>query len=244
MAILHTPIPDTDEVCTGVSSPEYYIERWAWLVESSPTGNKLTEDNAEFRTWFKRFLDLHGTYLSSPTSLDAYDCDSNQSPMQFWRNFHGSADHRYNYDWYVEPEGGFQTYGEFFLRILKAGERPLSANQDNGAECDEGVDECDTTIVAPCDGGVFCIETGSQSHQDQSYVKNYVLPGKSGDDFNVVQAIPGYGTKFVGKLIMYAIIIINIRSHHHACYCSQTSDSCRRSTVVVYPADSNRRPNP
>jgi len=177
--LYYAPIP------TGIG-PGFYIEQWDYLANTK-AGLRLNNEDQSFKTWFVHFLNLRGEWLNSTASSGSID---------EWMRYQGTAEHPFNINEYIVPEGGFQSFNQFFLRELKPGTRPM-------CECsnDPGV------IVAPCDGGVFYLTRG------QLEGNNYTLPRKSRDVFELAQALPGYGGSFLGGPVLD--ILLWFTDYHH-----------------------------
>ena len=127
------------EVCNPLLTPDpenpgFYIDYWDYLANTK-AGLKLNNEDKPFKRWFVRFLDMRGRWLNSPASA---------STIPAWMVYKGEDGHPFDIDDYDVPEGGFQTFNQFFLRNVKVSVRPLCS-----AASDPGV------VVAPCDGGIF-----------------------------------------------------------------------------------------
>ncbi|HSP77199.1 MAG TPA: hypothetical protein VLQ93_01625 [Myxococcaceae bacterium] len=127
------------EVCNPLLTPDpenpgFYIDYWDYLANTK-AGLKLNNEDKPFKRWFVRFLDMRGRWLNSPASA---------STIPSWMVYKGEDGHPFDIDDYDVPEGGFQTFNQFFLRNVKVSVRPLCS-----AASDPGV------VVAPCDGGIF-----------------------------------------------------------------------------------------
>ncbi|KZN68744.1 phosphatidylserine decarboxylase [Pseudoalteromonas luteoviolacea] len=173
------------------SNPGEYIEYWDYLVNTE-TGLQLANDSS-FRNWFKTFLDYHGIWINSTDST---------ATLQEWMHYTGTKAHPFDINEYDRPKpnspsGGFESFNQFFLRNLKPDERP----------------ESDSIVVAPCDGGIFYLaHEGKKSNQQT----RYLLPNKSGDEFNLIEAIPGYGRVFIGGPLLDALLWFTDYHHFHA----------------------------
>jgi phosphatidylserine decarboxylase len=110
-------------------NPALYIEPFDHLANSGG-GELLFGDNV-FSSWFIRFLDARGDYLSSPASAEA---------VPVWL-----ADTALHIEDYVVPEGGFACFSDYFLRELNPGARPLDGAGDP------------SVVVSPADGSIFRI---------------------------------------------------------------------------------------
>lgn len=175
----YNPAPD---------NPGLYIEYWDYLANTE-SGPRLNNQDEDFKKWFIRFLDLRGCWLNSTSST---------STLEDWMAYKGTPEHPFNIDDYEVPEGGFESFNQFFLRNVKPQLRPL---------CDQGGDP--NVVVAPCDGGVFYLTRGA-------LIGNaYQLPGKSRDTFELMEALPGYGGSFLGGPLLD--ILLWFTDYHHFC---------------------------
>jgi phosphatidylserine decarboxylase len=166
--------------------PGYYIEQWDYLANTK-AGLKLNNEVQRFKKWFVNFLNLRGAWLDSTASTGSID---------EWMKYRGTPEHPFNIEEYIVPEGGFQSFNQFFLRELKPGTRPM-------CPCGEDQD----VVVAPCDGGVFYLTRGQLEGNE------YSLLGKSHDVFQLEQALPGYGGSFLGGPLLD--ILLWFTDYHH-----------------------------
>lgn len=151
-------------------------------------------NTTRFKPWFRTFLSYHGAWINSTSST---------TTLSDWKAYEGTEEHPFNFNDYEEPQGGFASFNQFFLRNLKPGLRPLC-----NAEPTQDV------IVAPCDGGVFYLNHESPSDKSKKLIsESYVLPGKSGDKFNLEEALPGYGQHFIGGPLLD--ILLWFTDYHH-----------------------------
>jgi len=172
--------PPTVEHPAGVpDSSGYFIERWD-ILANTKLGLSLNGFDKEWRAWFVDFLNVRGQFIKTTASWEGNG--------KLWEAYSEpatgkSGEHPFNLSTYLVPPGGFKTFNGFFLRWVKdfANNRPLPADMDDAF-----------SIVSPCDGGQF-----SLSNQSTTAETRHPLPGKY-DSFNVVEAFPGYGEKFVG----------------------------------------------
>ena len=184
--LTYTPTP---------ANPGKYIEYWDYLVN---TKNGLLLANAtNFKSWFRELLNFHGDWINSTSSTGT---------LTAWMEYKGTEEHPFNIEDYEVPAGGFKSFNQFFLRNLKPGQRPLC-----GAEPSEDV------VVAPCDGGIFYLnrETVAADSKEEP-TNSYFLPGKSGDRFNLMEAIPGYGQHFIGGPLLDILLWFTDYHHFHA----------------------------
>ncbi len=168
------------------TGPGYYIEQWDHIANTK-AGLRLNNEDRRFKKWFVDFLNLHGEWLNSTASNTTID---------EWKNYKGTKEHPFDINDYVVPEGGFQSFNQFFLRELKPGKRPMCPCGDDG-----------DVVVAPCDGGVFYLTRGQLEDNE------FPLPGKSKDMFQLEQALPGYGGSFIGGPLLDTLLWFT--DYHH-----------------------------
>ena len=185
----------SEEYPTGVAnSPGYFIEKWDWLANTK-LGLSLNGFDKEWIAWFVEFLDVRGLFVESKQSFPpavkaAWEGFPVGGPVYTTKPYTADAtgkpgQHPFDISTYLLPSGGFDTFNGFFLRWVRdfATNRPLQ-------KVAEDVEPF--TIVSPADGGQFFLSNESTT------AGRHTLPGKTGDKFNVVEAFPGYGEKFVG----------------------------------------------
>ncbi|GAB5419335.1 MAG: hypothetical protein Crog4KO_27640 [Crocinitomicaceae bacterium] len=180
-------------------NPGEYISYWDYLVNTA-SGLKLANDTA-FKPWFREFLNFHGDFINSKQS-------ANKKTLKKWVEWPGTTSHPFNIDDYESPEPksktrGFESFNQFFLRNVKPKLRPM---------CDDA--SVGTTVVAPCDGGVFFLDRGNPS-RDHVQNQYHDLPGKS-DQFNLQEALPGYGKYFENGPLLDILLWFTDYHHFHA----------------------------
>ncbi len=171
------------------SSPGLYIEYWDHLANTE-SGPALTNGDEDFKKWFIRFLDLRGRWLNSTSSA---------TTVPVWMAYEGTHEHPFDIDDYEVPAGGFQSFNQFFLRNIKPDRRPLCVQADDP-----------NVVVAPCDGGVFYLTRG------ELIGNAYQLPGKSRDTFQLMDALPGFGSSFLGGPLLDILLWFTDYHHFHA----------------------------
>jgi hypothetical protein len=135
--LYYTPIPGKDanpkdgaftrnRFERRISGPGYYIELYDFIANTIP-GRELNFNNQEFADWMVRFLNIHGKYLQTASSVAPYKENNNQdvTPGEIWIDYVAAGQHPYNISAYIVPEGGFKDYTQIFLRNLQAGSRPV-----------------------------------------------------------------------------------------------------------------------
>lgn len=180
-------------------SPGKYIEYWDYLVNTD-SGLRLANEES-FKTWFTTFLNFHGDWINSTSSTGT---------LAEWMVYKGTTAHPFDINDYERPDptsptGGFQSFNQFFLRNLKPGQRPM---------CNEA--QADGVIAAPCDGGIFFLnKAGGSESKEALKSKTYDLPGKS-DRFGIMEALPGYGSHFLGGDLLDILLWFTDYHHFHS----------------------------
>lgn len=182
------------------ASPGKYIEYWDYLVNTN--SGLLLANNEFFKPWFRQFLNYHGAWINSTSST---------ATLAEWIKYGGTKDHPFNINDYEMPDpnsptGGYESFNQFFLRNLKEGQRPLCMAIPT-----------EDVVVAPCDGGVFHLNQGQETGG------TYNLPGKS-DQFNLLEALPGYGQYFEGGALLDILLWFTDYHHFHAPVSGQVID--------------------
>jgi len=172
-------------------NPGLFIEYWDHFANTA--GGLQLEADPAFHEWFRVFMNFRGDFINSSASTGT---------LIDWMEYKGTVEHPFDHQHYEKPNislptGGYASFNQFFLRNLKPDQRPLC---ENGARGD--------VVVAPADGGVFYL---SKEAEDI----DYNLPGKS-DDFNLIDAIPGYGEKFIGGPLLDILLWFTDFHHFHA----------------------------
>jgi phosphatidylserine decarboxylase len=175
------------------ADPGLYIEYWDYLVNTQ--NGLILVNNDDFKPWFRKFLNFHGDWINSTSSTGT---------LKDWMTYGGTTDHPFDIKDYERPDpksptGGFKSFNQFFLRNLKGGQRPLCKSNASKAP-----------IVAPCDGGIFYLSRGEESENTR-----FDLPGKS-DEFDLLDAVPGYGPYFQGGAILDILLWFTDYHHFHA----------------------------
>ncbi len=167
-------------------NPGKYIDYWDYLANTA-AGMSLNNDDALFKRWFVRFLDMRGRWLNTTASA---------STISRWMDYDGTDDHPFDIDEYKVPKTGFESFNQFFLRNIKWKKRPLCADANDP-----------NVVVAPCDGGIFYLTRGELEPQ------RHLLPGKSQDTFQLLEALPGYGGCFLGGPLLDMLLWFT--DYHH-----------------------------
>ncbi|KAH9993347.1 phosphatidylserine decarboxylase-domain-containing protein [Xylariaceae sp. FL0662B] len=148
--------------------------------------NQVGQPLSWLSSWIVVYTQLIGLFMDTPASLTEASL----------KTFVDSPP--YNYDEALLPEGGFQTFNEFFARHLKPGARPIDAPED------------DRVIVYPAD----C--TFDNSVPDQSIVR--ISSGGTVDvkglQWTIGSLLQGssYASEFEGGVWMHAFL--NTYNYH------------------------------
>lgn len=128
-----------------ISGPGYYIERYDFIANTLP-GRTLNFATPTFGTWMKNFLDIHGTYLSTPASIAPYETENPEgdvTPATIWSDYQSVTPHPYNISEYIVPPKtteypqGFSDYTSIFLRNIPTDLRPVTCR----GTCQTGADK-------------------------------------------------------------------------------------------------------
>lgn len=180
-------LPSEELPAGNPDSPGYFITEWDYLANTA-LGLSLNGFDKEWRAWFVEFLNVRGLFIKSKQSfpLDVkVEWEGNATTKGYSAPATGEpGEHPFDLSTYLLPPDGFDTFNGFFLRWVRdfAINRPLE---------EVAADVAPYTIVSPADGGQFFLSNQSTT------ADRHTLPGKY-DQFNVVEAFPGYGEKFVG----------------------------------------------
>lgn len=175
------------------ANPGKYIEYWDFLVNTE--AGLLLSNQENFKPWFRQFLNFHGDWINSTSSTGT---------LSEWKQYNGTKDHPFDINDYEMPDpnsptGGFESFNQFFLRNLKEGKRPLCTATPAGE-----------VVAAPCDGGVFYLH-----EEGRATTEAVNLPGKS-DQFELLEALPGYGRFFEGGALLDILLWFTDYHHFHA----------------------------
>ena len=159
------------------------IMEFSLLYFQNPYGLKFINQEPGL-SWSKRFVEHRGKYLDSKDSLAGVD---------LWMN-----DKSISNDDFVEPEGGYQSFNEYFVRELKPGRRPVSAKGDG------------SIITSPAD----CIiaRIANQLEAESS------IPTKGKMSLNLSQLLDGseYAQKFIGGSAYSCFLMPDNYHHYHS----------------------------
>jgi phosphatidylserine decarboxylase len=181
------------------ANPGKYIEYWDYLVNTN-SGLLMANDDS-FKPWFTTFLNFHGDWINSTSST---------STLADWVVYKGTTEHPFNINDYerpnpLSPTGGFKSFNQFFLRNLKPGQRPMCSKT-----------KPNDVIVSPCDGGIFFLNRADVTGNNEDLKnRDYDLPGKS-DRFDLKEALPGYGSHFLGGDLLDTLLWFTDYHHFHS----------------------------
>lgn len=96
------------------------------IIPSKLKGNEVPP-LSPLSDWMRRYVIAFGEWMDNPGSIDAKAVESYYNAP------------RYNMKDYIQPEGGWPTFNQFFARNVKPGYRPIAAIND------------DHIIVSPAD---------------------------------------------------------------------------------------------
>lgn len=96
------------------------------IIPSKLKGNEMPE-LSPLSDWMRRYVIAFGAWMDTPESIDA----------EAVKSYYDAP--RYNMGDYIQPEGGWGTFNQFFARNVKPGYRPVAAVND------------DHIIVSPAD---------------------------------------------------------------------------------------------
>jgi phosphatidylserine decarboxylase len=165
-----TPVRDFYQLLKMIdavlTTPSYYNETGlaglpinAMLTSIMATDSGYTFFlDATVNLHLKRILNAWGAFLASPASLPALSDD----PRRGWFGLDAMA-HMPHFDaeFVCEPDApyrGFTSWDHFFTRPFRAGQRPVSAPDD------------DTVIVGPCEAAPYKLVHGARLH-DRFWIK-------------------------------------------------------------------------
>lgn len=159
------------------------IMHFSWLYYKNPYGLKfLTEEPG--LSWTKYFVQERGKYMDSQASVKG---------IKTWldnTDLHNEE--------FIEPEEGYQSFNEFFIRDLKPGTRPISRVAD------------DAVIVSPADGLLNLI------NNDIRLDTKIPLKGRMALNINELLNGSEYAERFVGGSALACFLLPDNYHHYHA----------------------------
>ncbi|MEN9865684.1 MAG: hypothetical protein RL748_1274, partial [Pseudomonadota bacterium] len=160
-----------------------YIRKFQALYANNPAGLRFIRQEPGL-SWIANMVRSRGEYMDSPGSL---------ALVEQWK-----AAPRIGFDDYIEPEGGYRSFNDFFTRSLKPGKRPVDRPAD------------DSVIVSPADCIVQIMDVALT---DQS-----ALPTKGSEQLNVAQMLNNspLAKSFVGGTALRCILEPTSYHHYHA----------------------------
>ncbi len=159
------------------------IMEFSLLYRNNPAG--LAFINGEpGRGWSLRFVELRGKYLDSLAS---------QKGVRKWLN-----DKSVDNSAFIEPEGGYQSFNQYFVRELRPGARPISESEDANV------------VVSPAD----CIINHLANH----LTADTSLKMKGRMALNINQILDGskYAKYFVGGSAYSCFLMPQNYHHYHS----------------------------
>lgn len=160
-----------------------YIREFQSLYADNPAGLKFIHEEPGF-SWIKTVVECRGSYMDSSASV---------VEIPKWK-----ADPRIGMQDFVEPEGGYKSFNEFFTRPLKPGARPI-----------DGANE-DYVIVSPADSIIEIINV--------ELTADAQIPTKEGEWLNVRTMLDGssFADQFIGGKLVRCILEPTSYHHYHA----------------------------
>lgn len=159
------------------------IMQFSLLYYKNPEGLKFINEEPGL-SWAKRFVELRGKYLDSNSSV---------AGVELWKNDKSIS----NID-FVEPDGGYKSFNEYFIRDLKPGARPIAAKDNPGI------------VVSPAD----CII----NHIANELQINSAIPTKGRMSLNLSQLLneSRYAKNFVGGSAYSCFLMPENYHHYHS----------------------------
>lgn len=184
----------------GINDLYDFINEWYYFLPNAHNGlDRILEftflfyknpDGMDFilgekgKSWSLNFVEERGKFLDSPESV---------SIIEKWLN-----DPTLNNDEFIYPEGGFDSFNDFFVRDLKPGARPIDQVEDASA------------LVSPADGIINMI------NNDLSL--ETAIPTKSGMTLSLNELLDNseYAKEFVGGTALAVFLLPHNYHHYHA----------------------------
>lgn len=151
--------------------------------------------------WMRRFVMAFGAWMDEPGSIDAAAVKS----------YYDSP--RYNMNDYIQPEGGWGTFNQFFARSVKPGYRPVAAIND------------DHVIVSPTDS----------THAGQWEISAESKVNVKGLECSIEELLEGskYKDDFAGGVWIHQFLNTVDYHREHACVGGKVLEA-REIQGVVY----------
>ncbi len=159
------------------------ILEFTFLFYKNPAGmDFITGEKG--KSWALSFVKERGKFLDSPESITI---------IEKWLN-----DPTLNNDEFVYPEGGFDSFNDFFVRDLKPGARPI-----------DGVSN-PSTLVSPADGIINMINNELSLTTD--------IPTKSGMKLSLSELLDNseYAKEFIGGTALAVFLLPHNYHHYHS----------------------------
>ena len=168
------------------------IMEFSLLYYKNPKGLEFINQEPG-RSWANRFAELRGQYLDSADSVAGVD---------LWLN-----DKSIDNQEFVQPDAGYQSFNEYFVRELKPGSRPVASLHDP------------SIVVSPAD----CII----NHIANELTTDSMIPTKGRMSLNLSQLLGGseYAEKFIGGNAYSCFLMPENYHHYHAPVAGQVVES-------------------
>lgn len=153
------------------------------IIPSKLKGNEMPP-LSPLSDWMRRYVIAFGEWMDNPGSIDAAAVKS----------YYDSP--RYNMNDYIQPEGGWPTFNQFFARNVKPGYRPVAAVND------------DHIIVSPADS----------THAGQWEVSSDSKVNVKGLEWSIEELLEGskYKDDFAGGIWIHQFLNTTDYHREHA----------------------------
>ena len=175
-------VPSEDNTGTNVF---YHICVFYFILDLPPLAqqqnpiNPTTQPPYQWLSeWLIRYAKEMGRWMDSPGSITKQAIDT----------FRNAED--YHMDDYIEPEDGWVTFNQFFVRLLKPGKRPIAPDTSDSF-----------VIVSPAD----CAYDGQWTIDDKADVTTFSVKGVP---WSISQLLDDteYGPKFAGGTFTHSFL--------------------------------------
>ena len=169
-----------------------YIEGFRWFYYKNPYGLNVVRKEPGL-SWTKDFVVERGKFMDSKASAQGVE-KWLQEPSVHMEDF-------------VVPQGGFQSFNDFFTRNIKPGARPIAAMND------------DTVVVAPSDCLLNIINS------DLTTDSKIPLKGRTQLNINELLDHSQLSDHFVGGTAVSCILLPTTYHHYHAPVSGEVQES-------------------
>lgn len=192
MEDLYTYFNDWFYFLPGINDGLEYIRGFRWFYYKNPYGLSIVRKEPGL-SWTKNFVVERGKFLDSKASAHGVE-KWLKEPSVHMEDF-------------VVPQGGFQSFNEFFTRNLKPGVRPVAAIDD------------DTVVVAPTDCVLNIINS--------DLTTDAKIPLKGHAQLNVMELLnhSQFSDRFVGGTAVSCILLPTTYHHYHAPVSGEVQES-------------------